>query len=192
MYDSPDTTPHEPVWADFVDTSVQFDVLIYLQETGWAVKKQTFYNHCSDGKLKKNRKGFFTKRAVKKYAETWLVHNGLGTTVSASEENLAKEKLRQEIKRIETSENHDRFKLDVLKKKYVERSKLEVELSSRLVVLDHGLEYMFKVNIAEMVVLVGGDVDKAPLLLDMLLKKKDEQLTHFANMEDFTVAFDEG
>lgn len=192
MHDSQDTTPHEPVWADFVDTSVQFDVLIYLQDTGWAVKKQTFYNHCSDGKLKKNRKGFFTKRAVKKYAETWLVHNGLGTTVSESEDNLAKEKLRKEIKRIETSEHHERFKLDVAKGKYVKRSTLEVELSSRLVVLDHGLEYMFKVNIAEMVALVGGDVDKSPLLLDMLLKKKDEQLTHFANMEDFTVAFDEG
>lgn len=186
-----DITPPEPVWNSFVDTSVQFDVLTYLQETGWAVKKQTFYNHCKSGKLTKNRKGIYTKRAVKKYAESWLVHNGLGTTVSESEENLAKEKIRREIRRIETAEKHDRFKLDVLRKKYVERSKLEIELSSRLVVLDHGLEYMFKINVAEMVALVGGDSDKAPLLLDMLLKKKDEQLTHFANMEDFTVAFDE-
>lgn len=183
--------PSEPVWSGFISTKVKQDVLTYLQETGWNIKKQTFYNHCSAGKLQKNRQGLYTVRAVKKYAETELVHLGLGDTVTGSQENLAKEKLRKEIKRIETSEEADRFKLEVLKGKYIERSKVELELSSRLVVLDHGLEYLFKTNLAEMVAIVGGDLDKASLLLELLLRKKDEQLTAFANMDDFTVVFDE-
>ncbi len=186
------TIPNEPTWQTFTDTKSKAEVLRYLQDTGWDVKKATFYTaHCGSGKLKKNRKGLYTKAAVKKYAETWLVHGGLGTTVQEADESLAKEKTVAEINRIKTASEHDRFKLDVLKGKHIDRAKLELELSARAVVLDNGLEYLFKTNIMEMVVIVGGVPDKAPLLLDFLLRKKDEQLSKYASFEDFTVIFED-
>ena len=184
------STISEPIWNEFTETKVKHDVLGYLQRTGWEIKKQTFYNHCSDGKLKKSRKGFYTRTAVKKYAETWLVHSGLGVQVDEAGENLAREKTKAEITRINNAAEHERYKLDILKGKHIERDKLALELSSRLVVLDSGLEYLFKTNLAEMVSIVGGDPGKAPLLLEMLLRKKDEQLSSYANMDDFTVIFD--
>ncbi|CAG36304.1 hypothetical protein [Desulfotalea psychrophila] len=176
-----------PSWQNYTETNKKADVLRYLQETGWQLRKQTFYNHCGDGKLKKNRSGLYSKQAVKKYAETWLVHIGLGSTVGEAEENLAKQKTKKEIDRITTSEQHERFKLDILRGKYIERSKVELELASRAVVLDHGLDYLIKSNVAEMVALVGGMADKTTLLLDFLLKKKDAQLSHYASIDDFTV-----
>lgn len=182
----------QPSWESYTDTKSKADVLRYLQETGWEIKKSTFYeSHCASGKLKKSRKGLYTRAAVKKYAETWLVHTGLGSTVPESEENLAREKTQAEIVRIKTSYEHERYKLDVLRGKHIDRAKLHMELSARAVVLDNGLDYIFKTNVHEMVALVDGVADKAPLLLDYLLRKKDEQLTHYANLDEFTVLFEE-
>ncbi len=179
-----------PIWQTFTDTKVKLDVLSFLQEAGWEIKKQTFYNHCKQGKCTKNRSGLFTKSLVKKYAEKYLVHSGLGKTVDEETDNLATQKLRGEISRIEAAAEHDRYKLDILKGKHIELSKLEMELASRAVVLDSGLEYLFKTNLSEMVAIVGSVQDKAPLLLDLLLKKKDEQMSLYANFEDFTVVFE--
>ena len=179
------------IWATFTDTKVQLHVLTWLQEAGWEIKKQTFYNHCKQGKCSKNRAGLYTRAMVKKYAEKYLVHSGTGTTVDDELDSLSTRKLRGEIDRIEAAAAHDHYKLDILKGKHIDRSKLEMELAARAVVLDSGLEYLFKTNVAEMVAIVGGDLDKSPLLLDLLLKKKDEQLSLYANFEDFVVSFTE-
>jgi hypothetical protein len=111
--------------------------------------------------------------------------------VGEASENLLREKTMAEIRRIKTAAEHDRLKLEILKGKYIEREKMEFELSSRTVVLDNGLEYIFKTSLMEMVAVVGGDPNKAPLLLDLLLHKKDEQLALYASFEDFSVIFTE-
>ncbi len=98
------TITSEPTWTDFIDTKVQKDVLLFLQKTGWDIKKSTFSTHCRTGKLTKSRKGLYTKAAVKKYAEKTLVHLGLGTTVPESNENVATQKTLAEISRIKTAE----------------------------------------------------------------------------------------
>lgn len=190
--DDVNPVPTGPKWENFVNTPTKLVVLIFLQETGWEVKKSTFYDsHCATGKLKKNRNGVYTKTAVKKYAETWLVHGGLGTTVPEDDENLSRIKLQSEIARIDTAEERDRFKLEVERGKYIARDQMDRELAARAVVLDNGLDYLFRAFVHEMVALVGGDADKAPLLLDFCLKKKDEQLNLYANLEDFTVVMEE-
>lgn len=182
-----DEVPREPVWESFEDTKVQAEVLRYLLATGWDVKKQTCYNHIGSGKLQKNRGGLYTKNAVKKYAELWLVHRGLGSTVGESEENLAKTKTRSEIKRIQTAEEKDRFDLEVKQGLYIPRDQVEKELASRVVVVDQSLEFCYRSKITEMVTMVGGDMGKAPLLLDLLIQNKNELMQQMASMGDFTI-----
>jgi len=181
------TIPAEPTWTNFIDTKVQRDVLLFLQDTGWSIKKSTFSTHCKTGKLTKSRKGLYTKAVVKKYAEKNLVHSGLGTTVPQSDENIATRKILAEISRIETAEARERFKFEVEKKEYIERGRVERELATRAVVLDQGLEFFFRAKVDEMVALVGGVADKAPLLLDLCLKEKDEHINRYARMDNFTI-----
>ncbi len=179
--------PSEPIWTNYIDTKVQKDVLLYLQETGWDIKKSTFSTHCRTGKLTKGRKGLYTQAAVKKYAEKNLVHNGLGRTVPKSDENIATRKTLAEISRIKTAEERDRFKLEVEQGKYIELGRVERELATRAVVLDQGLEFFFRAKVDEMVALVGGVADKAPLLLDLCLKEKDAHINKYARMDNFTI-----
>lgn len=179
--------PKEPIWESFEETKVQAEVLRYLLATGWDVRKQTCYNHIGSGKLQKNRGGLYTKNAVKKYAEAWLVHRGLGATVGESDENLAKTKTLAEIKRIETAEKRDNLKLEVEKGLYIPRDQVEKELAARVVVVDQSLEFCYRSKITEMVTMVGGDMGKAPLLLDLLIKNKNELMQQMASMDDFTI-----
>jgi hypothetical protein len=182
--------PSTPNWQNYTDTKVQFDVLTYLQQTGWMIKKQTFYNHCGSGKLKKSRNGLFTRTAVKKYAETWLVHGGLGATVEEDSDNLLRTKTTKEIARIDIITTREQFKHDVDLGKYVSRSDVEVELVSRAIVLDNGFEYMFQAYLSEMIALVKGDQQRGPALLEFLQTKKNDQMNIYANMGEFLVALE--
>lgn len=181
------TTPAEPTWATFIDTKVQSAVLTFLQETGWDIKRATFSTHCRTGRISKNRKGLYAKAVVKKYAEKNLVHNGLGTTVPENNENIATQKTLAEISRIKTAERRERFKFEVEQGKHIELGRVERELATRAVVLDQGLEFFFRAKVDEMVALVGGIADKAPLLLDLCLKEKDEHINKYARMDNFTI-----
>ena len=182
--------PGQPSWVSFDETRNKADILRYLNGTGWVVSRQTFYNHCNDGKLKVNRRGVYTLFAVRKYAERWLVHSSTGQTVGETEQNLAAQKTMKEIDRIDTSTRHEQFKLDVLMGRYILRSDVEAELAARAVVLDNGLEYMFQASLQEMIALVGGNQQRAPELLEFLLARKNQQMNEYANMGDFKVAID--
>lgn len=179
-----------PDWSNYNETKTKSEVLRYLIDAGWQVKRQTFYNHCNDGKLRVNRQGIYSRRMVKKYAESYLVHASVGVKKDDHEINLATTKTQKEIARISTAEEHERFKLDILRGKYILRDDVYRELASRGVVLNNGLEYLFQAHLAEMIALVGGDQQKAPELLKFLQDKKDEQLNAFANMGEFRVALE--
>ena len=181
------TNPSSPNWKDFKNTGNRADVLRYLLADGWEVKKQTFYNHCKTGKLTKNRSGVFTRQGVKKYASTWLIRTDTGETVSASEEALAVVKTRAEIKRINTAQKRDQFKLETDQKKYVLRSDMEAELVARAIVLDNGFVHLIQSATPDIVALVKGDQKLVSDLVTFLMEKKDELLNQYANTKTFKV-----
>lgn len=180
-------TQTTPNWKNFTDTANKANVLRYLQDDGWDVKKQTFYNHCKSGKLSKNRSGLYTNRGVKKYAETWLVRLDTGETVGETEEKLATVKTRAEIRKINTAQEREQFKLEVDQKKYILRSDMEKELVSRAIVLNNGLEHMIQTIAPELITLVGGDMKKLTDAIELFMEKKDEQLNQYANTRTFKV-----
>jgi len=176
-----------PDWSAYRGTKVKADVLAHLLADGWQVKKQTFYNHCTAGKLMVNRGGVYTKGAVKKYAEKNLIHSSVGVSADQAAINLAAQKTQKEIRRIDIATKRDEFKFEVERKLYVLKSDVAAELAARAVVLDNGLEYMFQSSLAEMIALVQGDQSRATDLLEYLLEKKDRQMNEFASMGDFLV-----
>lgn len=179
-----------PDWSTFVETKNRSAVLRWLQAAGWQVKKSTFHNNCKKGLLALNRSGVYSRLAVRKYAEQYHVHSSTGQTVNDADVSLATEKIKKEIKRIETATTRDQFDLDVKMGRYVLRSDVEVELAARAVVLDNGFEYMFQANLSEIIAMVHGDQQLAPALLEFLKEKKDEQMNVYANMGEFLVALD--
>lgn len=177
-----------PDWASYHETKVKGDVLAFLTGSGWQVKRQTFYNHCTDGKLRTNRAGVYSRRAVKKYAEACLVHDSAGGMMAGDVAvNLAAQKTRKEIKRIDVATKREEFKFLIERKLYILKSDVAAELAARAVVLDSGLEYMFQTSLAEIIAIVRGDQTRASELLEFLIERKDRQMNEYAAMGEFMV-----
>ncbi|MGL1931739.1 MAG: hypothetical protein OCC45_08250 [Desulfotalea sp.] len=175
-----------PVWDNYSPTTVKADVLRYLMETGWNVKSSSFY----DKKLNPNKDGFYTKLIVQNFIKKNQILF-LGATSSEHTDDLATQKAEAEIKKLNAQASREQLKWKVEQGLYIERDLVTMELVSRAVVLDTGLEFFFKANIAEMIAMVGGDPSKAPLLLDFCLKQKDATINTYASMDDFMVSLED-
>jgi hypothetical protein len=173
-------------WKTFTDTKNKADVFRFLVEEGWQISERTFYRHVSDGKLKKNREGWYTASAVKKYAETWSVRPS-GKTVVEEAEDLAAMKTRAEIERIQTTRSREQFRLEIEQGKYLLRDSIEMELAGRAVALEAGFDHLIYTRAAEWIALVGGEQNRADLLIAALMAAKDEWLNSYANAEEFLV-----
>ncbi len=182
-------SPSHPQWKTYAQTKNKADVLRFLEGDGWEIKKQKFYNHCSSGKLTKNRNGFYTKRLVKKYAETWLIRTQSGQTVASESEDLFATKTREEIKKLKVGRKKEELKYDIERGKYILRSDLDAELASRLVVLANSLTHLIQSETPEMIAIVGGDQQKTADLIVFLTDQTDELLNELATMGRFSVHF---
>ncbi len=172
-----------PNWKTYTDTKNKAAVLRHLESDGWEVKKQTFYNHCASGKLAKNRNGLFTRRTVKKYAETWLVRSGSGQTVAEEGEDLLAEKTREEILRIRTTREREEFRLGKERGLYMLRSDIYLELAGRAVVLENNLRHLVQSRVPAYIAAVHGRQDRVPDLVDMMDTDIDKLLNEYATSE---------
>lgn len=174
-------------WRELAATKNKAEVLQFLQQSGWDVKRQRFYNHCSQGKLLLNRDGYYTWRAVKKYAETNLVRSDTGESAEQAETRLAETKLQKEIERLEIRNRRESFQEQVELGLYLLRENVEMELCARAVILDGGLEHMIRSKTAEIVALCNGEQRLVSDCIEFWLERKDELMNNFARMDGFDV-----
>lgn len=176
-------------WKAYADTRNKADVFRFLRDAGWQLTERTFYRHVSDGKLKKNRDGWYTVAAVRKYAEQWSVRPS-GKTVQEETEDLTAAKMREEIARIRTIREREQFRLEIDRGKFLPRDTVEMELAGRAVVLEAGFDHLVYTRAAEWIALVGGDPSRADLLIAAMMSAKDEWLNHYARAQEFMVTIE--
>lgn len=195
----PVETPSEPdesvptteIWKNYIPTANRLDVFRFLASSGWALSRSTFYRHLDSGKLRKNNEGVYSKNAVKKYASTWAVRTS-GQTITEEVEDLAAEKTRSEIKRINTIQARESFRLDIERGKYLKRDDLELQLAGRAVALEAGFDHLVYTRASEFIVMVGGDTSRADLLIAAMMEAKDEWLRSYVSTDGFEITIDGG
>lgn len=186
--EEPASIPGDAVFRMYVPTKTRLDVYRFLAANGWGISQRTFYRHVDTGKLKKNKDGLYSARAVKKYAETWAVRTS-GQTIIEEEEDLAASKTRAEIDRIRTIQEREAFRLNVEKGKFFPRDDLEMELAARAVALEASFDHMVYTKATEVIAVAGGKPENAELVIAFLLMFKDEWFKHYASVEEFVVVF---
>lgn len=181
---------HEPE-EQFQDTKNGAAVLRFLHNNGWNVEKTQFYQHIKQGKLARNDKGLFTRRAVLKYAKDWVPRSETGKKVGEEQNDLQRIKLEEEIERIRVQQRRDNFKFDVERGKYLLRAEVEQELAGRAVALDAGYNHMVYSRVQEFISVVGGDPGKANMLIECLLTARDDWFNQYASAMDFEIELPE-
>lgn len=160
----------------------------WLVDQGWKVSVGGFHNHVKAGKCVVEGDGTVRESALIAYAEQNLkrIEDEEGELTP-----LMQEKERVALKREQKKLDKETFEYDLLHKKYMPRRDFNLELSARAGVLDQGVQNFFRTRTSDWVSMVGGDVKKVSMVLDVILAEWNELLAEYADKEQFHVIFGE-
>jgi hypothetical protein len=150
---------HEPEETSFSNV---LKVVEYLDGEGWKVKKSSAYEHVDDGKLAPQKNGTFALSAVLEYAGLHLQKKD-GSTVDG--EDLQRQKVVAEIRRIGSDADMRDLKLRQLMGELVPKADVERQLAERAADLKSYLDNVARTASTRIIKLVGGDPQKAPELI---------------------------
>ncbi|WP_025322273.1 hypothetical protein [Deferrisoma camini] len=160
-------------------------VLEYLQREGWKIGKSALYQHRREGRIRQEEDGTYTKRAVDRYARTFLKRLDGGGKPKDELEALQRAKLRAEKEKTEAQARHWELRTKIERGYYVKRSEVETALAARAVVLRSGFEDFVRAEADQMVKLVEGNPERAPDLVAYLLEAGEEWFDQYSDDKEF-------
>jgi hypothetical protein len=163
------------------------EVWQFLEKEGWKISKSTLYNHCNEGRLKLNRDGHYTLKAVNRYARTHLELKETGQKIG--DEELQRKKTMAEVARITEQAKLAQIKRMAEEGRYIEREQVDLEMAARAATLEAGLKGMVQSRAGEWVALVEGEEKRAGDLVRDMMAVIDQTLNEFATVKEFEVIF---
>lgn len=163
-------------------------VLAYLQNNGRKVSQAQLYKDLKRGYLRRQPDKSFRQRDVDAYATTLSV---VSMPEREADENsdLAKQKLREDIAKTREQRRSIVFAREKEAGKYILREDVSLELASRAAALGLGLRSVFRLNVADYIRMVGGDVGMAEELAAEFEKNLDMALNEYSKPMDFKVEY---
>ncbi|MDI6688195.1 MAG: hypothetical protein QME06_08270 [Desulfobacterales bacterium] len=168
-----------------------FTVLNYLQDDGWKISRSGLYKHQAEGKIRPEPDGTYVLKNVIKYAKTWLKRRSTGKKLIENQESLQSTKLQKEIEKLDEEIKRNRHKREVEEGKYIPRDQFEMELASRVAVLDAGWAHLNQSKAADWIETVEGNPKKAGELIAALNQAKNGILNQYATTREFQVIIEE-
>jgi len=154
-------------------------VLEYLQEEGWDIKKSKLF---TDLKSVPRTKGCYLKKDVDMYAKLRLVKAD-----GPERENDSAEKTRQEIRVASARAEKLEMENEILQGKYILRSEVEQLHASKAHHLKSGLIGFFQSQTSVMVELCDGDQDKAAELREYCMRELRKHLNEYSKSCRYSV-----
>ncbi|MGE4552209.1 MAG: hypothetical protein AB7D57_03800 [Desulfovibrionaceae bacterium] len=168
------------------------EVCRFLDGRGWRAPSSTVDRHCKRGLFGANREGVFEERVVLDYARVHLRRRDSGRTAEQEDEDMARERRREELELIREKRLNERIKRERNQGRLIERALLEIELGARAGVLEAFIKGEIQKRVRELVHLVGGSPERAGELLGQLYGVVDTALTDYARTDNFEVVFHDG
>ena len=170
----------------------RLEAVQWLRDQGYKVGKSKLYNDAASGKLKVCNDGSIRVSDL----EDYVARQGMeplreSTEPDEAAEDLQREKIKEELRKLQLQNERQEFERARLEGKYIPRENLELELASRAGVLDSGLRTDIKTHARDWVHLVGGQADRVPDLVEAMLDVLDRRLNEYARMDKFEVLFEE-
>lgn len=181
-----------PDWKDFEETKNKAEVLRHLKAMGYDITQRTFYRHCKQGKLHKSTKNIFTLRLVQQYVKTvGLYRPGTAPGEGSNTDDLARDKLKAEIRKLDESGAREALKRKREEGKLIDRADLYLELAARAVTMDTGFRQMINVEAPTLIAAVKGDVTRQNEFEDLLIDAWNRLLDSYATSDEFEILFED-
>lgn len=178
-------------WGDFEPTKNRSAVYRFLLGVGYEIKERTFQRHAKKGAIQTNEEGFFTKKLTRDYIRT----QGLVSkfeNISEPSVEVVLDKATHDAKKAKYAALREKEKWKREKKLVGSRQEFNMELAGRLVVLDNVLRGFADKYVSELVVIVGGKLEKRDDFVSFWLQKFDEEIRKMARPIDYEVIFKNG
>lgn len=163
-------------------------VLNYLREQGRKISQAQIYKDLKRGHLRRQPDASFKQRDVDLYAST-LKLVAMPEAVADEACDLAREKVQEEVLKLREQRKSIVFAREKESGKYILREDVALELASRASALGLGLRSIFRLNVADYIRMVGGDVNKADELAAEFERNLDEALNTYSRPMDFRVEY---
>lgn len=175
------------LWAKYFEPTLPniMAVVDHLTRAGWKVAKSTCYNHKRSGILRPEADGTFKTSAVERYAADHLTK--LDGRSDDDTGRLAEDKQRAEIRKSKAQAEHWELKTKIARGLYVPRDAFERELAARALIFKADLESFFRSQAGVIIALVGGDKEKTPDLIELLLAAGAGWMNRYAADREFVV-----
>jgi len=159
------------------------ELLIYLQDQGYKIKKSKFYQDVNKGILRISADGKISEPDLKLYTST------LNRRDASDQKGIAllEKKTRKEIERLEAQVEKLKFELDRDQEKYVLKSDVETETAIKIAAFEAGLRHFAQTCAVNWINLVNGDPQLAQLLINGFNIGLDELLDEFASLDEIKI-----
>jgi hypothetical protein len=156
----------------------QTEVRAWLDAQGFKVALSTVNLHVKKRLLVPNQDGVFTLKAVEAYTRAAKLRRKDGG--DAITDSVIARKARFEAELMEERARKLRLENEIKRGLYVPRVQYETDLADRARALRADLLNFFRTNIDEFVILVGGDMERAPKALEWWEEHLEQWLDRYA------------
>ena len=163
-------------------------VLEYLHKAGRKIGQAKLYNDINGGFLRRQPDMSFKQRDVDTYA-TFLPLVSMPEAKTDGVIDLAEEKLKEEVGKLREQRQSMAFDREIKAGKYIRREEVALELASRAGALSLSLRSVFRLNVADYIRMVGGDVSKAEQLASEFENNLDMALNEYSKPMEFKTEF---
>ena len=166
--------------GEFLQSKAQ--VLAYLQEAGWQIRRNQFYLHCKDGKVPRQKDGTYTRADADSYAIAHCRRIETGEKVETA--SLAKQKAIVQLRREKARAEREEFELKARLGQFVPAEAVEDMIIGRALAFMSHLRAMVLMGVPEWRAMVeDGATDRE--LIETIQGAIDVHLANFARDVEF-------
>jgi len=156
----------------------------YLWDKGWKITKSPCYRHREDGKIIGQPDGTFLLSDIMRYAQTYLKRRK-GFELPGEQDDIRRAKEIAEKDKAVEQARHWQMKNKIRSGEFVEKALFESELAARAIFFRSDMENFFRSQAVRLIDIVEGRAEKAPDMVDYMLKHLEVWLGRYSENREF-------
>lgn len=163
------------------------DAFEHLLATGWQIGQSQFYAHCKEGRLRPEKEGGYTRKAVEKYAGLHLRRVETGMKVNDRLDRMQEERMEVELATARVKLQREEHDLGTKQSRFIPRDDFELAIVARAVAFMAHLNHTIQSSVPDWIDIVSGDQARASDLVAAISEAVEQRMGDFAADVEFDV-----
>jgi hypothetical protein len=181
--DAADDPPPQPPAIEAVRFRRLSEVVKWLQEQGYKVKKSKVYLDAKSGYLAAAEDGGYSREAVLAYVHTQSLEK-IADSKAGVLDALSEKRLKKEVEKLTVQVDKLTWDMARDQGKYLPKEDVRTELALKISAFEAGFKHMAATRASDWITAVGGRQEKQQVFVDMVYSAIDTLLEEFGQVEE--------